>query len=75
MLRVFARHEYVSCHHFEKAIFFNRVKIFRLLETSMHKWETFKVQARQYLLTKEWHKAGISTTYVILSVPLKTSGR
>jgi len=36
----------------------------------MHKWETFKLRARQYLLTKEWHKADISITYVIWSIPL-----
>jgi hypothetical protein len=41
----------------------------------MHKWETFKLQARQYLLTKEWHKAEVSITYVIWTIPLKTGGQ
>jgi len=41
----------------------------------MHKWEAFKLQARQYFLTKELHTAEISITYVIWSSPLKTSGQ
>ena len=72
---VFARHEYISCSHFEKAIFFTPVKIFRLLETSMHKKGDIQITSTSILLTKGWHKTGNRITYIIWSIPLKTSGQ
>jgi hypothetical protein len=40
----------------------------------MHRWETLKLQACQYLLINERHNEN-SITYVIWSISSKTSGQ
>jgi len=73
MLHVFVRHEYISSHHL-------------IRRYSLHQWKysdywrlqctdgrhSYYKHVNICLLRKKWHKAEISITYVIWSIPLQT---
>ena len=74
LLHVFARQEYILPPFWKGNIIYNSENIQIIGDLNAHTGD-IQATSTSILANKKWHKAEICITYVIWSIPLKTSGQ